>query len=85
MNPFKYVFEKLRASHRRAQQARVIQRSIDTYGVTVYKGAFWFTCNGILLFPCDMVCDGVSQSIIDFVERMREFFVERNGLNNEEV
>ena len=65
---------KRKKQERRKENIRI--RANEIYQITEFCGKLWFTCNGFLFCPCDLV----KEDPIDALNELRSWYVSRNCL-----
>lgn len=65
---------KRKKQERRKENIRV--RANEIYQITEFSGKLWFTCNGFLFCPCDLV----KEDPVDALNELRSCYVSRNCL-----
>lgn len=69
--------QRTRVSKKRIDGAVI--RANEIFQITEYDGQLWFTHNGCLFCPCNMLVGSETQfDYVTFITKIREMYVERN-------
>lgn len=75
MNWIKEYFERLRISRQNNRDMYVKERANDIYQITEYCDRLWFTYNGNLFCPCDMM----KKEPLDALRELRSSYIARHS------
>ena len=75
MNWIKEYFERLRISRQNNRDMYVKERANDIYQITEHCGRLWFTYNGSLFCPCDMM----KKEPLDALLELRSSYIARHS------
>lgn len=74
MNWIKEYLDRLKKSRQNNKEKYIRERANDIYQITEYCGKLWFTYNGSLFCPCDMM----KKEPLDALVELRLFYITRN-------
>ena len=74
MNWIKEYWESLKRDRKERHNKAVKERANDIYQITEHCGKLWFTYNGSLFCPCDMM----KKELLDALLDLRTSYVVRN-------
>lgn len=80
MSWIKEYFEKLEIKLRNRKNECIKERANDIYQITEYCGSLWFTHNGCLFCPCDMMKKEPLDALLD----LRTAYISRNTKKGDE-
>lgn len=74
MNWIKEYLDRLKKSRHNNKERYIRERANDVYQITEYCGQLWFTYNGSLFCPCDLM----KKEPLDALVELRLFYITRN-------
>ena len=74
MNWIKEYLDRLKKSRQNNKERYIREHANDIYQITEYCGQFWFTYNGSIFCPCDMM----KKEPLDALVELRSFYITRN-------
>lgn len=74
MNWIKEYWESLKRDRKERHNKAVKERANDIYQITEHCGKLWFTYNGSLFCPCDMM----KKELLDALLDLRTSYIVRN-------
>ncbi len=76
MSYFSNLIKRLSEKRNSLRKDNVARRAEELYQIREYNHNLWFTYNGALFCPCNMV--GEEKDYVPFLLSLRELYVERN-------
>lgn len=77
MDWFSNYLENSKTRHKANKEKYIKERANDIYQITEYGGQLWFTYNGSLFCPCDMMKKEPLDALLD----LRTSYIVRNSNN----
>ena len=74
MNWVKEYLDRLKKSRQNNKERYIRERANDIYQITEYCGRLWFTHNGSLYCPCDMMKKEPLEALVE----LRSSYIARN-------
>lgn len=75
MGWFSNYLENFKTRCKANTERYIKERANDIYQITEYGGRLWFTYNGSLFCPCDMM----KKELLDALAELRSSFIERHS------
>lgn len=78
MEYFKNIYRNWQKRSKERRRMRIEARADMIFGIEMYEGKLWYTCNDILFCPCSFACGGnTHEDIVETLSLLRKMYVER--------